>query len=115
MDEIREHNPIGQRSPVAEVRAVHPGKAAGSSREGDPCQARAGDPIACSSQHRRATQCDHAGADAVVRAFRRAVISGTELRLVVTAPTVSRMLSLSGLDRLVPVYPCLEAAAAAGG
>jgi hypothetical protein len=51
----------------------------------------------------------------VVRAFRRAVISGTELRLVVTAPTVSRMLSLSGLDRLVPVYPCLEAAAAAGG
>lgn len=31
------------------------------------------------------TSCDHAGADAVVRAFQRAVSSGTELRLVVTA------------------------------
>jgi anti-sigma B factor antagonist len=61
------------------------------------------------------TWCDHAGADAVVRAFRRAIISGTELRLVVTAPAVSRVLSLSGLDRLVPVYPCLDAAAAGRG
>jgi hypothetical protein len=29
--------------------------------------------------------CDHAGADALVRAHRRAVVSGTELRIVVTA------------------------------
>jgi anti-anti-sigma factor len=57
--------------------------------------------------------CDHAGAGAVVRAFQRAVISGTELRLVVTAPIVSRVLSLSGVDRLVPIYPSLEAATAA--
>jgi anti-sigma B factor antagonist len=57
--------------------------------------------------------CDHAGADAVVRAFQRAVISGTELRLVVTAERVSRVLSLSGLDRLVPTYLSLEAATAA--
>jgi anti-sigma B factor antagonist len=57
--------------------------------------------------------CDHAGAGAVVRAFQRAVISGTELRLVVTAPHVSRALSLSGLDRLVPIHPSLEAATAA--
>ncbi len=56
--------------------------------------------------------CDHAGADAVVRAFQRAVISGTELRLVVTTPHVSRVLSLSGLDRLVCIYPSLEAATA---
>jgi anti-anti-sigma factor len=41
--------------------------------------------------------CDHAGACAVVRAFQRAITSGTELRLVVTAPTVSRVVSLSGL------------------
>src|SRR4029077_9361049 len=34
------------------------------------------------------TSCDHAGADAVVRAFQRAVSSGTELRLVVTARVV---------------------------
>ena len=38
------------------------------------------------------TSCDHAGADAVVRAFRRAVICG--------------------LDHLVPLYPSLEAATA---
>ena len=56
------------------------------------------------------TSCDHLGADAVVRAFQRAVTSGTELRLVVTAEPVSRVLSLSGLDHLVPVYPSLEAA-----
>jgi anti-sigma B factor antagonist len=57
--------------------------------------------------------CDHAGAGAVVRVFQRAVVSGTELRLVVTAPAVSRVLSLSGVDRLVPIYPSLEAAMAA--
>jgi anti-sigma B factor antagonist len=59
------------------------------------------------------TSCDHAGADAVVRVFQRAVVSGTALRLVVPAGRVSRMLSLSGLDRLVSIYPSLEAATAA--
>ncbi len=57
--------------------------------------------------------CDHAGADALVRAYKRAVISGTQFRLVLTAPIVRRMLSLSGIDRVVPVYPSMEAAAAA--
>ena len=47
--------------------------------------------------------CDHAGAGAVVRTFQRAVTSCTELRLVVTAPHVSRVLSISGVDRLVPI------------
>jgi anti-anti-sigma regulatory factor len=60
-----------------------------------------------------AASYDHAGANAVVRAFQRAVVSGTELRLVVTAEHISRVLSLSGLDRLVPIYPSLEAATAA--
>ena len=59
------------------------------------------------------TWCDHAGADAVVRAFQRAVVSGTQLRLVVPAGHVSRVLSLNGLDCLVCIYPSLEAAAAA--
>jgi anti-anti-sigma factor len=58
--------------------------------------------------------CDHAGAEAVARAYQRAVVSGTQLRLVVTAGIVRRVISLSGLDRLVPVYPSLEAATAAG-
>jgi len=57
--------------------------------------------------------CDHAGADAVARAFQRAVISGTELRLVVTTQIVRRVLAINGLDRLVSIYPSLEAATAA--
>jgi anti-sigma B factor antagonist len=59
------------------------------------------------------TSCDHAGADAVVGAFQRAVISGTDLQLVVTAGHVSRVFGLTGLDHLVPIYPSLEAATAA--
>jgi anti-anti-sigma factor len=57
--------------------------------------------------------CDHGGADAVAGAFQRAIVSGTELRLVVTAEHVSRVFSLSGLDRLVPIYPSLQAATGA--
>ena len=56
--------------------------------------------------------CDRAGADAVARAYKRAVINGTQLRLVVTAEIVSRVLSIEGLDRLVSIYPSLEAAIA---
>jgi anti-anti-sigma factor len=57
--------------------------------------------------------CDHAGADAVARAYQRGVVSGTQLRLVVSAPIVRRVLSISGLDRLISIYPSLEAAIAA--
>ena len=57
--------------------------------------------------------CDHAGADALVRAYHRAVISGTELRIVAAAQLVRRMLSLNGLDRLVSIYPSLQAATTA--
>lgn len=56
--------------------------------------------------------CDHAGADAVVRACQRAVISGAKLQLVVAARITWRM--LGGLDGLVSIYPSLEAAVAAG-
>jgi PAS domain S-box-containing protein len=42
------------------------------------------------------------------------VISGAQLRLVVTAPVVRRVLSIEGLDRLVSIYPSRRAAAAAG-
>lgn len=58
--------------------------------------------------------CDHAGAEAMVRAYQRALVSGTQMRLVVTAPIVRRVLGVNGLDRLIPMYPSLEAAAAAG-
>ena len=56
--------------------------------------------------------CDYAGGEAVIRAYQRAVISGTDLRLVVTAQIVRRVLSYNGLDRLVSFYPSLEAAQA---
>ena len=56
--------------------------------------------------------CDYAGGEAVIRAYQRAVISGTDLRLVVTAQIVRRVLSCNGLDRFVSIYPSLEAAQA---
>jgi len=58
--------------------------------------------------------CDYPGAEALVRAFRRAVASGAQLRLVAPAEVIRRVLRLNGLDRLVSVYPSREAALAAG-
>jgi anti-anti-sigma factor len=58
--------------------------------------------------------CDHAAVDAIARACQRAAVSGAQLRLVVTAPVIRRVLGIEGLDRLVSIYPSLEAAAAAG-
>ena len=58
--------------------------------------------------------CDHAAVDAVARAYQRAAVSGTQLKLVVGAPVVRRVLCIEGLDRLVSIYPSVEAALAAG-
>jgi anti-sigma B factor antagonist len=58
--------------------------------------------------------CDYAGADAVAGAYPGAVTNGTQLRLAVTARIVRRVLSRDGLDCLIPIYPSLEAAIAAG-
>jgi len=58
--------------------------------------------------------CDYPGADAMAHAYRHALINGTQLRLVVTAQIVQRVLALNGLDRLIPVSPFRAAAAAAG-
>ncbi len=58
--------------------------------------------------------CDHAAVDALARACQRAEASGTQLKLVVTAPVIRRVLSIEGLDRLVSIYPLLDAALAAG-
>ena len=49
--------------------------------------------------------CDSSGVSALVRAFRHAATSATALRLVVTTPAVLRVLSITGVDRLVDVYP----------
>lgn len=57
--------------------------------------------------------CDQAGADAVMRAYNQAVIHGAQLRLAVTTPAVRHALSQTGIDRLVAVYPSVEAATTA--
>jgi anti-sigma B factor antagonist len=58
--------------------------------------------------------CDYGGANALVRAYQRGAVSGTQLRLVVAAPIVRRILEVNGLDRLISIYPDLESATAAG-
>ena len=50
----------------------------------------------------------------MARAHQRPIISGTELRLVVTAQIVRCVFGMTGIHRLVPLYPCLAAAIAAG-
>ena len=56
--------------------------------------------------------CDHGGAEALARAFQRASTNGTQLRLVVRAKLVRRVLDVNGLDRLMSIYPSVDAAAA---
>lgn len=57
--------------------------------------------------------CDSAGVTALVRTFRRASASENTLRLVVSAPAVQRVLSITGVDRLVDIFPSVAASLAA--
>jgi anti-sigma B factor antagonist len=54
--------------------------------------------------------CDSSGVSALVHAFRRATASGSAMRFVVSTPAVQRVLSITGVDRLVDVYPSVAAA-----
>jgi anti-sigma B factor antagonist len=56
------------------------------------------------------TFCDSAGVNALVRAHRRATASEAEIRLVVTAPGVLRVLAITGVDHLLKVYPSVAVA-----
>ena len=53
--------------------------------------------------------CDSSGVSALVHVFRRAATSGSAMRLVVSTPAVQRVLSITGVDRLVDVYPSVAA------
>jgi anti-sigma B factor antagonist len=53
----------------------------------------------------KTTFCDSAGVSALVQTFRRAAESGSSMRLVVATPAVQRVLSITGVDRLVEVFP----------
>jgi anti-anti-sigma factor len=58
------------------------------------------------------TFCDSAGVNALVRAHKRATANGAEIRLVVTSLGVQRVLAITGVDRLIPVYPSMTASLA---
>jgi anti-sigma B factor antagonist len=58
------------------------------------------------------TFCDSAGISAITRAMRRAAANEATMRLAVTAPAVLRVLDLVGIDRLIDIYPDVEAALA---
>jgi anti-sigma B factor antagonist len=58
------------------------------------------------------TFCDSAGVNALVRAHKRATASGSEMRLVVSAPAVQRVLDITGVDHLMDIYPSVAASLA---
>jgi anti-sigma B factor antagonist len=60
------------------------------------------------------TFCDSSGIGVLVRAHKQAAANGTELRLVVPATAVLRSLTLASIDHLLPIYPSLSLALAAG-
>ncbi len=55
------------------------------------------------------TFCDSAGVSTLVRTFRRAAASGSGMRLVVTTPAVQRVLAITGVDRLLDIFPSVAA------
>jgi anti-sigma B factor antagonist len=57
------------------------------------------------------TFCDSSGVQALLAAHRDAAAAGTRLWLV--APLVERILTLVGIDQLIPTYPTIESAQAA--
>jgi anti-sigma B factor antagonist len=61
----------------------------------------------------KTTFCDSAGVSALARGFRRARASQSEMRLVVGTPAVQRVLSLTGIDRLLDIYPSVASSLAA--
>jgi anti-sigma B factor antagonist len=59
--------------------------------------------------------CDSAGVSALVRTFRRATTSASAMRLVVNTPAVQRVLSITGVDRLLEIFPSVAASLAGAG
>ena len=59
--------------------------------------------------------CDSAGVSALVRTFRRAATSESSMRLVVSTPAVERVLSITGVDRLLETFPSVAASLARPG
>ena len=58
--------------------------------------------------------CDTAGLHALVAAHKRARAEGGRVLLVLRGATVLRIFSITGLDDVIPNFPTLEEALAAG-
>jgi anti-anti-sigma factor len=58
------------------------------------------------------TFCDSTGVQAIIATYRQTAAIGTELRLVATA--MLRILTVIGVDQVIPIYPDLNAALTAG-
>jgi anti-anti-sigma factor len=56
--------------------------------------------------------CDSAGLHVMVRAHKRALAEGGELRLVISTPTVRHVFAVTGVDRVIPNFPSLDEALA---
>lgn len=54
--------------------------------------------------------CDSSGIRHLLIANDHAVASNAELRLVITSPAVLRVLRVTGVDRMLRIYPSLQAA-----
>jgi anti-sigma B factor antagonist len=54
--------------------------------------------------------CDTAGIHALVAAHKRARAEGGQVLLVIGGAAVRRILSITGLDRVIPAFPDLEQA-----
>jgi anti-sigma B factor antagonist len=54
--------------------------------------------------------CDSSGIRHLLIVNDRAVASNAELRLVITSPAVLRVLRVTGVDRMLRIYPSLQAA-----
>jgi len=60
----------------------------------------------------RTNSCDTAGLHVLVRAHRRALARGGELRLALPRPDVRRLFAITGLDRVIRQFASLDEALA---
>jgi anti-sigma B factor antagonist len=67
-------------------------------------RASAHDPAVIVVDMTRTSFCDSAGVHAILGAYKRAEAEGGEVRLAVSSPAVRRILAITAIDRLLPVY-----------
>lgn len=58
------------------------------------------------------TFCDTSGLHVLVRAHKRALAEGGELRLVIPQAAVLRIFTITGVDSVIPIYTSLQEALA---